>query len=92
MDITFAIFILNKYINNLFLKYFQTLKKLYRYLLKTKLIFKYIGISEIYIILKILSDGNIYLNIYNNLDWDKNKNNYYSITDYFFKIVGGVIS
>ena len=54
--------------SNLFLKYFQTLKKLYKYLLRTKLIFKYIEIPEIYIISKISLDNNIYLNIYNNLN------------------------
>ena len=74
------------------MEYFQALKKLYKYFLKVKLIFKYTGVSEIYIILRILSGDNIYLNIYNNLDWDKNKNNYYSIINYFFKIADKAIS
>ena len=88
----FAISILNKYINNLSLEYFQVLKKLYRYFLGAKLIFKYIKILKIYIILGILLDSNIYLNIYNNLNWGGNKDNYYSIIDYFFKIADKAIS
>ena len=68
MDIIFIIFILNKYINNPSLKHFQTLKKLYKYLLKTKLILKYIEVPGIYIISEILLNNNIYLNIYNNLN------------------------
>ena len=87
----FAIFILSRYINNLSLKYFQALKKLYRYFLGVRLAFKYIKILEIYIILGILLDNNIYLNIYNNLDWGGNKDNYYSIINYFFEIAGGTI-
>ena len=74
------------------MKYFQVLKKLYRYFLGAKLIFKYIEVLGVYIILRILSDNNIYLNIYNNLDWGGDKDNYYSMINYFFKIVGGAIS
>ena len=92
MDIIFIIFILNKYINNPSLKYFQILKKLYKYFLRTRLTLKYIGIPKIYIILGVLLDNDIYLNIYSDLDWDKNKDNYYSIINYFFKIAGKVIS
>ena len=91
LNIIFIIFILSKYINNPSLKYFQILKKLYKYFLKTKLIFKYIGILKIYIILGILLDNDIYLNIYNNLDWGGDKNNYYFIINYFFKIVSRAI-
>ena len=78
--------------SNLFLKYFQILKKLYRYFLGIKLIFKYIKILEVYIILGILLNNNIYFNIYNNLDWGEDKNNYYFIINYFFKIAGKTIS
>ena len=91
MDIIFIIFILNRYISNLFLEYFQILKKLYRYLLRIKLILKYIRILEIYIILGILLNNNIYFNTYNNLDWGEDKNNYYFIINYFFEIAGGII-
>ena len=74
------------------MEHFQILKKLYKYLLGVKLIFKYIKVPGAYIILKILLDSNIYLNIYNNLNWDRDKDNHYSIINYFFKIAGGVIS
>ena len=74
------------------MEYFQILKKLYRYLLGVRLILKYIEISEIYIVLGVSLDNNIYLNTYSNLDWGENKNNYYFIINYFFKIAGGVIS
>ena len=92
MNIIFIIFILNKYINNPSLKHFQILKKLYKYLLEARLILKYIKVPEIYIISEILSDNNIYLNIYSNSDWGKDKNNCYSIINYFFKIVNKAIS
>ena len=92
LDIIFIIFILNKYINNLFLKHFQTLKKLYKYFLGVKLILKYIGISEVCIISGISPNNNIYLNIYNDLDWDKDENNYYFMINYFFKIANRIIS
>ena len=74
------------------MEYFQALKKLYKYFLGVKLIFKYIGILEIYIILGILLDNNIYLNIYSDLDWGRNKDNYYFIINYFFKIIDKIIS
>ena len=54
--------------NNLFLEYFQILKKLYRYFLRVKLVFKYIRILGVYIILGILLGNNIYLNIYSDLN------------------------
>ena len=57
-----------------------------------KLVFKYTEILKIYIILEILPGNNIYLNIYNNLDWGGDENNYYFITNYFFKIIDGAIS
>ena len=53
--------------------------------MEVKLIFKYIGILEIYIISEILLDNNIYLNIYNNLNWGGDENNYYSIIGYFLR-------
>ena len=68
------------------------MKKLYRYLLEIKLIFKYIGILEICIILGVLLGGDIYLNIYSNLNWGGDEDNYYFIIDYFFEIVNKVIS
>ena len=68
LNIIFTIFILSRYMSNLSLKHFQILKKLYRYLLKIKLVFKYTEISEIYIISGILSGSNIYLDIYSNSD------------------------
>ena len=74
------------------MEYFQILKKLYKYFLKIRLILKYTEILKVYIILRILSDNNIYLNIYSNLNWDKDKDNYYFIINYFFKIVNRVIS
>ena len=92
LNITFIIFTLNKYISNPSLKHFQALKKLYKYLLEAKLALKYIGILEIYIISEISPNSNIYLNTYNDLDWGKDKNNYYSIINYFFKIAGEAIS
>ena len=92
LDITFIISTLSRYINNLFLKHFQALKKLYRYLLGARLALKYIEISEICIVSGISLDNNIYLNTYNNSDWDKDENNYYSIISYFFKIADKVIS
>ena len=92
LDIIFIIFILNKYINNLSLEYFQILKKLYKYLLEVRLILKYIKIPKIYIILGILLNNNIYLNIYNNLNWGEDEDNYHFIINYFFKIIDGVIS
>ena len=78
--------------SNLFSKHFQTLKKLYKYFLKIKLTLKYIGVSEAHIILEILLNDNIYLNIYNNSDWNRNKNNHHFIINYFFKITNRVIS
>ena len=87
----FVISILNKYISNSSSEYFQTLKKLYKYFLGIKLIFKYIGVLEIYIILGMLLGGDIYLNIYSDLDWGKDKNNCCFIINYFFKIIGRVI-
>ena len=74
------------------MEYFQALKKLYRYLLEVRLIFKYIEIPKIYIILEILLDNNIYLNTYNNLDWGGDEDNYYSTINYFFEIAGRAIS
>ena len=56
-----------------------------------KLIFKYIEVLKIYIILEILLGGDIYLNTYNNSDWDRDKDNYYFIINYFFKIAGRAI-
>ena len=67
------------------------MKKLYKYLLEIKLIFKYIGVLGVCIILGILLDNNIYLNTYNNLNWDRDKDNYYFIINYFFEIAGGAI-
>ena len=92
LNIVFIIFILNKYISNLFLEYFQMLKKLYKYFLGIRLIFKYIEILGIYIILGVLLGDDIYFNIYNNLNWDEDEDNCYFIINYFFKIAGGVIS
>ena len=56
-----------------------------------RLVLKYIEVPEVYIISEILLNNNIYLDIYNNLDWGRDEDNYYSTTDYFFEIVGGVI-
>ena len=84
--------ILSRYMSNPSLEHFQVLKKLYRYLLGTRLALKYIGILEIYIILGISLDNDIYLNTYNNLDWDRDKDNYYFIISYFFKIADKIIS
>ena len=57
-----------------------------------RLALKYIEILEIYIILEILLDSNIYLNIYSDLDWGGDEDNYYSTTNYFFKIANKAIS
>ena len=78
--------------SNLSLEHFQVLKKLYRYFLGVRLVFKYTEILEICIVLGVLLGGDIYLDIYSDLDWDKDKNNYYFIIDYFFEIADGVIS
>ena len=64
---------------------------MYKYFLGVRLVLKYIKVLGVYIILEILLGDNIYLNIYNNLDWGGDKNNCYFIINYFFKIVGGVI-
>ena len=74
------------------MEYFQVLKKLYRYLLRIRLTLKYIGIPGVYIISGISPDNDIYLNTYSDSDWGGDKNNYYSIINYFFKIAGGAIS
>ena len=92
LNIIFITSILNRYINNLSLKYFQTLKKLYKYLLETRLTLKYTEVPGVYIILKILLDNNIYLNTYSDLNWGGDKDNYYSIINYFFEIAGRIIS
>ena len=60
--------------------------------MKIRLTLKYIGILGICIISGILLGGNIYLNIYSNLDWGGDEDNYYFIIGYFFEIAGGAIS
>ena len=92
LDIIFAIFILSRYISNPSLEHFQTLKKLYRYLLGTRLILKYIKVLRARIISGILLDNDIYLDTYSDSNWGRDENNCYSMTNYFFKIAGGAIS
>ena len=83
---------LSRYMSNPSSEHFQTLKKLYRYLLGTKLALKYTGVPEARIISGISPGGNIYLNTYNNSDWGGDKDNHRSTTGYFFEIADGAIS
>ena len=59
--------------------------------MEARLAFKDIKILKIYIILGVSLNSNIYLNIYSNLDWGGNKDNYYFIINYFFEIINKAI-
>ena len=78
--------------SNLSLEYFQALKKLYKYLLGVRLVFKYTEVPGARIISGILLGGDIYLNIYSDSDWGKDKDNCCSIINYFFEIADKTIS